>query len=43
MHPNFSIIGEGFKTKLDGPSFLELIQIYDILILSKIWKTDIEG
>ena len=31
---------EGLKTKLDDPSFLELIQKYDIIILTETWKAD---
>ena len=31
---------EGLKTKLDNPSFLELIQKYDITILTEAWKAD---
>ena len=31
---------EGLKTKLDGPSFLEFIQKYDIIILTETWKSD---
>ena len=31
---------EGLKTKLDDPSFLELIQKYDIIILKETWKAD---
>ena len=30
---NFNV--EGLKTKLDDPSFLELIQKYDIIILTE--------
>ena len=30
----------GLKTKLDNPSFLELIQKYDIIILTETWKAD---
>ena len=31
---------EGRKTKLDNPSFVELIQKYDIIILRETWKSD---
>ena len=31
---------EGLKTRLDDPSFLELIQKYDIIILTETWKAD---
>ena len=30
---------EGLKTKLDHPNILELIQRYDIIILTETWKT----
>ena len=31
---------EGRKTKLDNLSLLELIQKYDIIILTETWKSD---
>ena len=31
---------EGRKTRLDNPSFVELIQKYDITILTETWKSD---
>ena len=35
---NFNV--EGLKSKLDNPSFLELIQKYDIIILTETCKAD---
>ena len=35
---NFNV--EGLKSKLDNPSFLELIQKYDIIILTETWKAN---
>ena len=35
---SFSV--ESLKAKLDDPSFLELIQKYDIIILTETWKVD---
>ena len=31
---------EGLKTKLDDPSFLELIKKYNIIILTETWRAD---
>ena len=40
-HPQtLSFNVEGLKAKLDDPSFLELIQKHDIIILTETWKAD---
>ena len=35
----FTFNVEGLKSKLDDPSFLELIRKYDIIILTETWKS----